>query len=58
MSTRQKLFCTLSILLSLGVLTLALHYFKAYSSFFIIAMLVIIRLNIFIFTPRKRNSSL
>ena len=56
MSTRRKTLCTLSILLSLFALSVLFHYFgigKLNIAFLGIFMVIIIRLNIFIFTPKK-----
>lgn len=60
MSTKRKLFATGAILLSFLAINLIWRYFglgKEHMGAFFIAMLVSIRLNIFLFTPRNKNQN-
>ena len=58
MTNRRILYCTISILLSLCALTRSWRYVGSdYKGLFIIAILVIVRLNVFLFTPKKSNNS-
>ena len=57
MSKRRMIYCAISILLSLGALSVLWPYVgKDYRWFFIIAIILVVRLNIYIFTPRNGNT--
>ena len=57
MSNQRKIYCTISILLSFGLLSVLMRYVgNDYKWVLMIAMLVSIRLNIYLFTPKKNNA--
>jgi len=59
MSTRRMLLCTMSILLCLGLLLISWKYVgKEYRGLSLIVVILIVRVNVAIFTPRKGNNSL
>ena len=59
MSNSRKIYCTISILLSLCVAGILWRYVENnYRGLFIIVVILIIRLNTFIFTPKKKDTGL
>lgn len=59
MTNLRMIYCTISIVLSLLAITLLWHYvWKDYQWLSIIVILIIVRLNVYIFTPKKSISNL
>ena len=59
MSNRRKIYCTISILLSFCVFAALWHYVEGdYKALSIIVLILITRLNIYIFTPKKTKANL